>query len=138
MKAIKFIHLDQYEDLLKEFLKHPTWTKQKHQAHTSFKEYLEQHIAVTIRVHPSSKYNYCDRTHSFTTLRVPPTARGKLYKYRDQYVLIRCSSFFQNGWTQYLNEVYLLQEPPSYYRTEELKATYGSLYIQQQLNREEL
>jgi len=32
----------------------------------------------------------------------------------------------------------LLHEPPSYHRTEELKATYGSLFIQQQLNTEEL
>jgi len=32
----------------------------------------------------------------------------------------------------------LLKEPPSYHRTEELEATYGSLYIQQRLNTEEL
>lgn len=124
----KFIDLIRFEELFQEFLSKPTWTKQKHDARDVFYEYLESMLVTSIRVKPHSKYNYCNYTHSFTILRVPLSVKGKLYPLRGEVVLIRCSSF-AGAWTQYSNDIYLLEQEPSDTDHKRLKQLYGDYYV---------
>ena len=124
----KYIDLETFEQLFKEFLSIPTWTKKKYAARDAFYEYLESRMITSIRIKRYSKYNYCTYTHSFTILRVPLAVKGKLYPLRGELVLIRCSSF-AGAWTQFVNEVYLLDQAidePDHLRLQQL---FGDYYI---------
>jgi len=124
----KYIDLETFEQLFKEFLSIPTWTKKKYAARDAFYEYLESRMITSIRIKRYSKYNYCTYTHSFTILRVPLAVKGKLYPLRGELVLIRCSSF-AGAWTQYVNEVYLLDQAIEESDQLRLQQLFGDYYI---------
>ena len=124
----KCIDLETFEQLFKEFLSIPTWTKKKYAARDAFYEYLESRMITSIRIKRYSKYNYCTYTHSFTILRVPLAVKGKLYPLRGELVLIRCSSF-AGAWTQYVNEVYLLDQAIEESDQLRLQQLFGDYYI---------
>jgi hypothetical protein len=107
----KSINLEVFLDLYERFTAIATWTKEKHERFDEVQQYLRKHKVVTIRVKPHSKYNHCEGTHSFTIIRVPNDQLGNLYRLRNEWVLIRCVSDVQSGWSQYFNEVYLLDSP---------------------------
>jgi hypothetical protein len=124
----KYIDLGTFEQLFKEFLSIPTWTKRKYAARDTFYDYLESKMVTSIRIKRYSKYNYCTYTHSFTILRVPLAVKGKLYPLRGELVLIRCSSR-AGAWTQYINEVYLLKEDLKDADHSRLQRLFGEYYI---------
>ena len=124
----KYIDLETFEQLFKEFLSIPTWTKKKYAARDAFYEYLESKLVTSLRIKRYSKYNYCTYTHSFTILRVPLAVKGKLYPLRGELVLIRCSSF-AGAWTQYVNEVYLLDQAIEESDQLRLQQLFGDYYI---------
>ena len=126
--ARKYIDLGTFEQLFKEFLSIPTWTKEKYATRDAFYEYLESRMVTSIGIKRYSKYNYCTYTHSFTILRVPLAVKGKLYPLRGELVLIRCSSF-AGAWTQYVNEVYLLDQAIEESDQLRLQQLFGDYYI---------
>ena len=124
----KYIDLGTFEQLFKEFLSIPTWTKEKYATRDAFYEYLESKIVTSMRIKRYSKYNYITYTHSFTILRVPLAVKGKLYPLRGELVLIRCSSF-AGAWTQFVNEVYLLDQTITESDHLRLQQLFGDYYI---------
>ena len=104
----KSLNLEVFLDLYEKFTNIPKWTKEKHERFNKVQQYLTKHQVVNIRVKPNSKYNHCARSHSFTILKVPNDQLGNLYRLRNEWVLIRCVSQVQSGWSQYFNEVYHL------------------------------
>jgi hypothetical protein len=127
-KKKPYLNLQKFEELFLEFIEIPTWTAKKHDARNTFSRYLEDFMVTSIRVAPGSKYNYCDRTDSFTILRVPSAVRGKLVPFSGELVLIRCSSV-GGAWSQYLNEVYLLERELTADDHKRLKHLFKNYYI---------
>ena len=126
--ARKYIDLGTFEQLFKEFLSIPTWTKEKYATRDAFYEYLESKMVTSMRIKRYSKYNYCTYTHSFTILRVPLAVQGKFYLLRGELVLIRCSSF-AGAWTQFVNEVYLLDQAIDASDHLRLQQLFGDYYL---------
>lgn len=124
----KYIDLRIFQELFLGFLGIPTWTQEKYEARDAFYNYLESKLVTSIRVKPKSRYNYCTYTHSFRVLRVPKNAKGKLYPLRGELVLIRCSSF-AGAWTQYSNDIYLLEQELTDADHKKLKQLFGDYYI---------
>jgi hypothetical protein len=124
----KYLDLDVFEALFLEFLNMPTWTQEKYEARDVLYGYLESKKVTSIRVKPKSKYNYCTYTHTFTIIRVPLTVRGKLAPFKGELALIRCSSF-KGAWTQYINEVFLLDKTLTESDHQRLKQLFGYYYI---------
>ena len=124
----KYIDLGTFEQLFNEFLSIPTWTKRKYAARDAFYGYLESKLVTSLRIKRYSKYNYCTYTHSFTILRVPLAVEGKLYPLRGELVLIRCSSF-SGAWTQFINEVYLLNQVIEESDHLRLQQLFGDYYL---------
>ena len=124
----KYIDLGTFEQLFKEFLSIPTWTKEKYATRDAFYEYLESKMVTSMRIKRYSKYNSCTYTHSFTILRVPLIVKGKLSPLRGELVLIRCSSF-AGAWTQFVNEVYLLDQAIDASDHLRLQQLFGDYYL---------
>ena len=132
-KQERYLSLEQFEKLFLDFISYPTWTSRKHEARDAFYAFLNSYKSISIRVHPSTKNRYCKDAHSFTILRVPLAVKGKLAKYRDQVVLIRCSWFSSGGWTQYVTEVYRLKEGLLEIDHSRLKQLFGDYYIEREV-----
>jgi hypothetical protein len=125
----KSINLEVFLDLYEEFTNIPTWTKEKHERFDEVQQYLTKHQVVTIRVKPNSKYNHCEGSHSFTIMKVPNDQLGKLYRLRKEWVLIRCDSYVQSGWSQYFNEVYHLDSPFDLSKRRSIENRFGDYFI---------
>ena len=111
MVGKKSINLEVFLNLYEKFINIPSWTKDKHKKFDEVKQYLNKHQVVLVRVKRHSKYNHCEGNHSFTIIKVPNDQLGNLYRLRNKWVLIRCDSYVQGGWSQYSNEVYHLDRP---------------------------
>ena len=129
IKKEKSINLESYLDLYEKFLNLPGWGKEKHQLFDAIEQYLSKHEVRIKRVKPNSKHNLCDRTHSFTIFKVPSNQLGKLYSYRDELVLVRCTSYTQGGWSQYLNEIYRFEGSVTNQELDAIKKRFGHWFI---------
>jgi hypothetical protein len=94
--------------LYRDFKSIPTYTKVKKEKKKLLDDYLLGIDLTKINVKVTSKYNYCNRSYSFTIYRVPNNQLGNLYQYRGSQVLIICKSFGPKGWGKYWNEVFKL------------------------------
>ena len=129
MGKLKFLDLTQFQNKLDQFLFIKTYTKQKHVYKNQFDDFLGKHSAMIINIKPNSKYNNCAGTHSFTIFRVPSDKLGKLFKYRDKWVLIRCDSSSGGSWGYYWNEVYELKSPVEKMELKLLKEKYKDFFV---------
>ena len=133
MKKKKPMNLERFLNLYEDFINLSTWTKQKHKKFKEVNQFLEKHLAASIRVNPNSKYNHCSGNHTFTILKVPEDKLGKLCQFRNKWVLIRCDSE-GSGWSQYWNEIYLLDKPFDLNLIENIKSRFGDYFIIQRTN----
>lgn len=129
MKKKKPMKLEIFLNLYEDFINLSTWTKQKHKKFKEVNQFLEKHLAASIRVNPNSKYNHCSGNHTFTIIKVPKDKLGKLYQFRNNWVLIRCDSYKVDGWSQYWNEIYLLDKPFDLNLIENIKSRFGDYFI---------
>ena len=129
MKINKYLNLQEFQKNFDRFLEIPRWTKQKHKEKSLFIDFLNRYEVTTISVKPNSKYNYCSITHSFTIFKVPSDKLGKLFKYRNKWVLIRCGSDCFGSWGFYWNEIYELKDPISQEELNFLKEKYEYYFI---------
>jgi hypothetical protein len=129
MAKLKYLDLNQFQKKLDPFLFLPTYTKQKHQCKKEFDKFLCRHKMKVINVKPNSKYNNCTITHSFTIFKVPKDKLGKLFQYRNKWVLIRCDSRSGGSWGYYWNEVYELKKAVENVDLEHLKEKYKDYFV---------
>ncbi len=129
IKKEKSIDLEGFLDLYEKFISVTNWSKEKHQRFDEVNEYLSKHEVRIKRVKPHSKYNLCEGTNSFTILKVPSDQLGSLYKFRDEWVLVRCTSYKQGGWSQYSNEVYRLTSPFDLNDMDLIKKRFGDYFV---------
>jgi hypothetical protein len=102
------IHL--FLKLYSDFVSLPTYTLTKRKNKKQLDDYLSERESTIINVKVTSKYNYCNRSYSFTIYNVPCNQMGKLYSFRGSQVLIICKSYGPKGWGKYWNEVYRLSD----------------------------
>jgi hypothetical protein len=129
IKKEKSINLEVFLDLYEKFISVTNWSKEKHQRFDEVNEYLSKHEVRIKRVKPHSKYNLCEGTNSFTILKVPSDQLGSLFKFRDEWVLVRCTSYTQGGWSQYSNEVYRFEGSFTFEELEAIKKRFGHWFI---------
>ena len=129
MVGKKSINLEVFLNLYEKFINIPSWTKDKHKKFDEVKQYLNKYKVVVIRVKPHSKYNHCKGNHSFTIINVPYNQLGKLYQFRNKWVLIRCDSYVDGGWSQYYNEVYQLDRPFDLSKTSSIEKRFEYSFI---------
>ena len=126
MSKRRYLDLDGFLELFEKFISENTWTKNKHQKLENLENYLKkyQHTSISVGM---EKGNYCVSkkgdnddwrnytliSNVITILKVPINKLGKLYGYRDKWVLIRGVSvpgYNGGGFNSYYNHVYLLPE----------------------------
>jgi hypothetical protein len=129
MGKIKFLDLTEFQNKLDLFLSIPTYTKQKYVCKNQLNDFLDEHTMEIINVKPNSKYNNCTITHSFTIFKVPNDKLGKLFQYRNKWVLIRCDSSTGGSWGYYWNEVYELKNPVEKMELKCLKEKYKDFFV---------
>jgi len=125
MSKRRYLDLDGFLELFEKFISEKTWTKTKHQKLENLENYLRkfQHTSISVGM---EKGNYCVSkkgdndnwrnntliSNVITIFKVPSNRLGKLYYYRDKWVLIRGISYqgFTGYISSYYNHVYLLPE----------------------------
>lgn len=127
----KKLNINIFIKYYENFIKIPTWTKIKYSNYGEFKNilrpYLQDSISTT-RVH--SKYNHCGHSKTFTVKQVPFDIKGKLSKYSGEWVLMYCDTYQNGSWTNYCNEIYLLQEKPSSRKISLLRKKFHGKFIE--------
>ena len=130
MSKRKYLDTEKFQILLKDFLSIPTYTKDKTEKKKLFFDFLDEHkLATIISVKPNSIYNHCSKTHSFTIFQVPDDQKGKLFKYREKWVLILCCSHGGWGWGEYWNQVYQLNRPFTQNELKIIKSKFNDYFV---------
>jgi len=114
MKKIQQTDLVIFETLLSTFISIPKWTKEKHKRFDQLNQFLSGFYCLEIGETKSSLHK--GYTNTFTMFEVPKKRTGKLFKYRERWVLSRKRSSGGVGWGKFWDEIYLLDFIP----TEEL------------------
>ena len=135
MKPAKPLELNIFLKKYEKFISIETWTKQKYQIREEVDEILNFSFLTSIRVGKNSKYNYCISeigeysSQVFTIFKVPKKQLGKLFPYRNKWVLIRCNAD-HGGWSVYFNYVYLLSDEFDSNRITEIKNKFGIWFVE--------
>lgn len=103
------LDINKFIELYDQFINIPTWTKEKSKNHKQLEDFLDPFELTQIIVGKSSLNIYCGLTHTFTVIKIPLNTLGKLYKFRGQWVLIKCYRDNRYGnWGNYFNKVFSL------------------------------
>jgi hypothetical protein len=133
MTQKKYLDIKEFVILYEEFIKITTWSKEKHKKKEILQKFLSKHHSINISIKPNSKYNLCDKTNSFSIIKVPLNKLGKLYSYRGRTILAFCSSYAWGGWSHYSNEIYQLKEIPTSEYKQLLKKKFQNFYVYKDL-----
>lgn len=126
IKKEKSINLESFLDIYEPFIKIPNWTKEKHERFEEVESFLSKYEMDSKVVRPTSKYNLCKGIHSFTILKVSSNQLGKLYNFRNEWILVRCAKYVR--W-QNLNKFYRLDVSPTNEELEAIKKRFGHWFI---------
>ena len=137
MKTPKSLNLNLFLDEYEKFISIETWTKQKYQIREEVDRILNFSFLTRIRVGKNSKYNYCISeigeysSQVFTIFKVPKKQLGKLFPYRNKWVLVRCNAdHAKNSFSVYFNYVYLLSDEFDSNRIKEIKNKFGIWFVE--------
>ena len=145
MSKRKYLDLDKFLQLFQKFISKDSWTKSKHQNLKEIEVFLRKYRVTRIRV-SLGRGNYCvskktelDDLKNYTLIsnvitifKVPTRKLGKLYNYRDKWVLIRGVSkpgYNGGGWMVYHNEVYQLPDNFDETIIPKLKQEFGKYFV---------
>ena len=130
----KKLDIDNFIRFYEDFITIPSWTnwtKIKHFNYDKLKEYLEPYFQDSISTtRVDSKYNHCGYGYTFTVKHVPFDIKGKLSKFKGEWVLIFCDTFVNGSWTNYCNEIYLLEKKPSNKKLSLLRKKFKGNFIE--------
>lgn len=137
MKTPKSLNLNLFLDEYEKFISIETWTKQKYQIREEVDRILNFSFLTRIRVGKNSKYNYCISeigeysSQVFTIFKVPKKQLGKLFPYRNKWVLVRCNAdHAKRSFSVYFNYVYLLSDEFDSNRIKEIKNKFGIWFVE--------
>ena len=140
MKPTKPLELNLFLKKYKKFISIKTWTKQKYQARDEVDQTLNSSFLTRVRVGKNSKYNHCISKNPqpigwissqvFTIIKVPKKQLGKLFPYRNNWVLVRCNADHTgSSFSTYFNYVYLLSDKFESKRIIEIKKMFGIWFV---------
>jgi len=127
MKRITHSDLIEFENLFNSFNSIPRWIKEKHKRFKILDNFLSEFYSFNIGETKSSIHK--GRTHTFTIFKVPKKRTGKLFKYRECWVLSRKRSLGGGGWGKFWDEIYPLDFIPTEKLNTRLIKDYPNYYI---------
>ncbi len=101
------LELQKFQELFIPFISYPTWTKEKHNAYNSLRDYMNACHSDYINSSRDNKITKVRFVNGFTVFKVDPEQRGILMPFRNQYVLMYEYAKFK---FQHFLEVYPLNE----------------------------
>ncbi len=101
------LELQKFQELFIPFISYQTWTKEKHNAYNSLREYMNACHSDYINSSRDNKITKVQFVNAFTVFKVDPKQLGILMPFRNQYVLMyECAKYK----FQHFLEVYPLNE----------------------------